>query len=47
MKELFAKGYAEIVPEDDLKAPGSVWYIPHFAVKHPKKGKLRIVFDSL
>ncbi|XP_067942833.1 uncharacterized protein [Watersipora subatra] len=44
MQEMFSGGHAEeatnIVPQK-----GCVWYIPHFAVKHQKKGKLCVVFD--
>lgn len=44
--EMISKGYAELVPPDasspDVKG---VWYLPHHAVIHPVKKKLRIVFD--
>ena len=43
MESLFEKGHAELANEKS--ALGEAWYIPHFAVTHPKKGKLRIVFD--
>ena len=46
MAEMLAKGYAEPVPRGELKlSPGKVWYLPHHAVLHPVKKKLRIVFD--
>ncbi|XP_024116907.1 uncharacterized protein LOC112138581, partial [Oryzias melastigma] len=46
MNDMFTKGYAERVPEEDLKrADGKVWYIPHHGVYHPVKKKLRVVFD--
>ena len=46
MNDLVAKGYAERVPEEDVeRSDGKVWYIPHHGVYHPKKGKIRVVFD--
>ena len=47
MKDLFDKGYAEPVPEDQLNlSNGKVWYLPHHPVINPNKpGKVRIVFD--
>ncbi|KAI2646661.1 NEDD4 family-interacting protein 2 [Labeo rohita] len=39
-------GYAEQVPQHQLLATkGKVWYIPHHGVYHPRKHKLRVVFD--
>ena len=44
--DVIEQGYAEAVPQGQLKQKdGSVWYIPHHGVYHPKKGKLRVVFD--
>ncbi|GBP11447.1 hypothetical protein EVAR_92946_1 [Eumeta japonica] len=42
--QLTRKRYAEPAPE----APASprTWYLPHFAVVHPQKGKIRLVFDA-
>ncbi|XP_067947248.1 uncharacterized protein [Watersipora subatra] len=45
MEELIQSNLAEAVPEPDLAKEGEIWYIPHFAVTHPQKGKLRVVFD--
>ena len=45
MDDLICKGHAESVPIEQLKKPGRTWYIPHFSVRHPRKDKLRIVFD--
>lgn len=47
MNDIIKKGHAEKVPSSDLKVDdGSVWYIPHHGVYHPKKkDKIRIVFD--
>lgn len=42
--DLFTNGHAEEVTHLCARS-GEVWYIPHFAVKHPKKDKLRVVFD--
>ncbi|XP_068240026.1 uncharacterized protein [Palaemon carinicauda] len=44
MNKLFEKGYAYKIPDDEVnKIP--FWYLPHHAVFHPKKGKIRVVFD--
>ena len=41
-----AKGYAEAVPMNSIERnDGRLWYMPHFAVVHPAKLKLRVVFD--
>ncbi|XP_074653635.1 uncharacterized protein LOC141907794 [Tubulanus polymorphus] len=45
MNDVISKGYAELVPEADLHKTSEVWYIPHHGVYHPKKAKLRVVFD--
>lgn len=46
MNDILAKGYAEVIPHDQLTPdPGKVWYLPHHGVYHPRKGKLRVVFD--
>lgn len=46
MRELLERGYAIRVPEEQLDSNnGRVWFIPHHGVYHPKKKKLRVVFD--
>ncbi|XP_035989441.1 uncharacterized protein LOC118561455 [Fundulus heteroclitus] len=46
MDDMICNGYAEVVPSDRLVgSEGKVWYIPHHGVYHPRKGKLRVVFD--
>nr|XP_054593643.1 uncharacterized protein LOC129160669 [Nothobranchius furzeri] len=46
MAETIVNGHAEKVPQNQLQPiAGRVWYIPHHAVYHPQKQKLRIVFD--
>lgn len=46
MKDVIAKKYAEIVPEEELDhESGKVWFIPHHGVYHPRKKTLRVVFD--
>ena len=45
LKTMVEKGYAERVPNDELKInDGTVWYIPHHPVLS-KPGKVRPVFD--
>lgn len=40
------QSYAEEVSEKEIeRRDGKVWYLPHHAVVHPKKGKLRVVYD--
>ena len=43
--KLIENEHAEEVtcPESDAS---NIWYIPHFGVKHPRKDKLRVVFDA-
>lgn len=43
MEIMLRQGDAERVPEDEVA--NCSWYIPHHAVIHPKKNKLRVVFD--
>jgi hypothetical protein len=45
MSDLINNRYAEIIPPDEKPSTGNVWYIPHHAVYHAKKKKMRIVFD--
>ena len=45
MHDMLEQGFAEPVPVNDVPSPGRVWYLPHHAVVHPEKKKLRIVFD--
>lgn len=46
VQEMLDKGYAEHVPSEELEAEdGHVWYVPHHGVFHPKKNKIRVVFD--
>ena len=45
--DIFESSYAEEVPQEELgQSTGKVWYLPHHGVYHPKKKKLRVVFDS-
>lgn len=37
MKDVLNNGYAELVPESELKASKNVYYIPHHGVYHPRK----------
>ncbi|KAL0153188.1 hypothetical protein M9458_051515 [Cirrhinus mrigala] len=46
MKDVITKGYGVQVPKEQLnRDDGRVWYIPHHGIYHPKKHKIRIVFD--
>lgn len=44
VNNLIEAGYAERV-ETPATSPRS-WYLPHFSVVHPQKGKIRLVFDA-
>ncbi|XP_060799417.1 uncharacterized protein LOC132901020 [Neoarius graeffei] len=44
--DFFDNNYAEEVPQGELQQPaGATWFLPHHGVYHPKKKKLRVVFD--
>lgn len=43
MQEMFASGFAEIVPPNEISSFGRTWYIPHRGVQ--QTSKLRVVFD--
>lgn len=46
MEDVIYKGYAERVPVAELeRCDGRLWFIPHHGVYHPKKHKIRVVFD--
>lgn len=46
MNDVISKGYAVKVPNEDLnRSDGKVWFLPHHGVYHPKKRKIRVVFD--
>ncbi len=46
MNKVIGEGYAQRVPPELLKRDdGRVWYLPHHGVYHPRKNKLRVVFD--
>lgn len=45
MNEIISGNKAEPIYGQETSKAGEVWYIPHFAVTHPKKQKLRVVFD--
>ena len=40
MEEIIRKGYAKECTDDNGR-----WYIPHHGVYHPRKSKIRVVFD--
>ena len=44
MQTCLDKGHAELAPE--LTEQEEAWYLPLFGVYHPRKEKLRVVFDS-
>lgn len=45
MKSILDKGYAVEVPQELDRNDNRVWYVPHHGVYHPKKQKIRVVFD--
>lgn len=45
MKKMIDNGYAEKVPKETNAKPGMTFYINHHGTRHPKKKKLRIVFN--
>lgn len=46
MNKIIDKGYAELRKNDPaLATTAARWYLPHHRVKHPVKGKLRVVLD--
>ena len=47
MGKILEKSHAAPIPVDEPPAPkGTVWYLPHFPVRHPRKTGIRVVFDS-
>ncbi|XP_067948721.1 uncharacterized protein [Watersipora subatra] len=44
MQALITAGHAEEVT--NTSPTDKCWYIPHFGIRHPKKKKLRVVFDA-
>ena len=48
MQKYIDAGHVEEVPMEEYspKRPQKSWWIPIFPVTHPKKGKVRLVFDS-
>ena len=46
MNDMIKKGYAEKIPQDEVRQDGKVWYLPHHGVFHPQKpDKIHVVFD--
>ena len=46
MDHILQNGYARKVRQEDLTPKeGKAWYLPHHGVRHPRKHKLRVVFD--
>ena len=46
MDALINNGHAEEVKPLPNEKENQAWYLPHFGVRHPKKRKLRVVFDA-
>ena len=47
MGKSIGSGYVEQVPaEEEVPPPGKSWVLPIFPVKHPRKNKVRLVFDA-
>lgn len=46
MQAMFDEGHAEIINPTELNQNiGKRWYIPHHGVYHPRKNKIRVVFN--
>ena len=46
MNTVINSGYAEIVPEEQIRGKNKIWYIPHHPVFNSNKpNKLRVVYD--
>lgn len=46
MENVISKAHAEKVSIAELeRLDGCLWYIPHHGVYHPKKQKIRVVFN--
>ena len=46
-EKILSRNHASRIPENELRTPtGRVWYLPHFAVRHPRKPGIRVVFDA-
>ena len=45
MKDIIESNFAEKVSESEINNYKSVWFIPHHGVYHPRKNKIRVVFD--
>jgi len=46
INDMLMNGYAVKLSDEHMsRADGAVWYLPHHGVIHPRKQKLRIVFD--
>jgi len=46
INDTLMNGYAVKLSDEHMsRADGAVWYLPHHGVIHPRKQKLRIVFD--
>lgn len=46
MNTMLKCGHAELMPKEEVALRSNRgWYIPHNAVRHPKKGSLQVVFD--
>lgn len=45
MKNMIDQGHAEKVPDEEISTTKATWFIPHHGVYHPKKQKIRVVFD--
>jgi hypothetical protein len=47
MSKYLAAGHVKRIPDDELQvSDGEAWWLNLFAVTHPKKKKVRLVFDS-
>ena len=46
MKNNLQAGFVEKIPQDELTSLNKTWYLPIFCITHPKKNKVRLVYDA-
>ena len=46
MQKNLSKGFVELVPNTEISSQSLCWWLPIFAVMHPRKPSVRLVFDA-